>query len=140
MLLLALADAVGWALGVLAGVALALWGIRIVRALARRNVLWWSSVAAPLLLVGPALGLLLGCWLTDHPVLWGQGEDQAPANVAWSIVLFFGVAAALDVTKAFLQSPFFVQQVGIRLPDLVVDAIRYVLYLVTVFVIVGFVW
>lgn len=140
MTILALADVLGWTLGLLAGGVITLWGGRLLRTLARREVLWWSSVAAPLLLVGPALGLLLGCWLTGHPVAWGVEPAHAPANVAWSVLVFFAVAAALDLTKAFLQSPFFVQQVGIRLPDLVIDAVRYVLYLVTVFVIVGLVW
>lgn len=138
--LLALAPGLGWTLGILAGVGLAIYGGRLLRALARREVLWWSSVAAPLLLIGPALGLLLGCWLTEHPLTWGGAPAQVPANVAWSILLFFGVAAVIDITKAFLQSPFVTEQVGVRLPDLVIDAFRYVLYLVTVFVIIVQVW
>src|SRR5690349_12394119 len=81
--LLALAPGLGWTLGVLAGVALAVYGGRILRGLARRGVHWWSSVAAPLLLLGPALGVLLGCWLTGHPLSWGMGVAHAPANVAW---------------------------------------------------------
>ncbi len=137
---LALAPGLGWTIGVLSGVALAVYGGRIVRALARREVPWWSSVAAPLLLVGPALGLLLGCWLAGSPVAWGRGADHAPANVAWSVLLFFAVATIIDLTKAFLQSPFVTQQVGVRLPDLVIDAFRYLLYLATVFAIVGVIW
>ena len=135
-----MARGLGWAVGVLAGLALAFYGGRVLRALARREVLWWSSVAAPLLLVGPALGLLLGCWLTEHPLTWGGSPEQVPADVAWSILLFFGVAAFLDLTKAFLQSPFVTEHVGIRMPDLVLDAFRYVLYLVTIFVIIVQVW
>lgn len=140
MLLLALAPALGWTLGLLAGLGLAFYGGRILRVLARREVPWWGSVAAPLLLVGPALGLLLGCWLAGAPVSSGAGAEHAPANVAWSILLFFGVATVIDLTKAFLQSPFLTQQVGVRLPDLVIDAFRYVLYLVTLFTIVVWVW
>lgn len=140
MLTLALAPGLGWTIGLLSGVALAVYGGRIVRLLAKRAVPWWSSVAAPLLLVGPALGLLLGCWLTGAEVGWGLGKAHAPANVAWSVLLFFGVATVIDLTKAFLQSPFVTEQVGVRLPDLVIDAFRYVLYLATVFAIVGVVW
>lgn len=140
MLLLALAPAVGWTVGILAGLALAFYGGRVLRLLARREVPWWGSVAAPLLLVGPAVGLLLGCWLAGAPVTWGGSPEQVPACIAWSVLLFFGVATVIDLTKAFLQSPFVTQQVGVRLPDLVIDAFRYVLYLVTVFLIVYGVW
>src|SRR5689334_4699614 len=96
--------AVGIGIGVL-GLAL---GASVLRRLARRRVVWWFSVAGPLLSFGPALGLVLGTWLAtgdaDSVWFWTPTPTPWPALLGWSLFLFFGVTALFALVRAFLTS------------------------------------
>jgi small-conductance mechanosensitive channel/CRP-like cAMP-binding protein len=130
----------GWLLGVGVGIAGTLLGFLALRWLLRRQAAWSGSVAAPLLLFGPAVGLLLGSVLGGGPLWFGPGAERAPVNAAWSILAFFGATAVFGVARAFLQSHLVKEELGIRIPGLVLDAARWLLWLVMVFVVVGVIW
>jgi small-conductance mechanosensitive channel/CRP-like cAMP-binding protein len=127
-----------WPIALGLGVVGFLVGLWVLRRLIRRGVPWWSSVAAPLLLFGPALALLGGAR--------GQGLSATPgaehwaANVAWSVLVFFGATAAFGLVRAFLQSRLVVEELGVRIPGLLLDTARYVLWIAMIFVVVGGIW
>jgi small-conductance mechanosensitive channel/CRP-like cAMP-binding protein len=137
------AMSVGWLLGAGIGVLGLAVGVQVLRSLARRRVAWWPSVAGPLLTFGPALGLILGTWFAttdlDRVLFWRVGTAW-PAMVGWSLVLFFGVTAVFAVIRAFLTSRVVVEDIGLRIPQLMLDAVRLVVWVVMVFVIVGAIW
>ena len=135
-----LASSLGWGAGILSALLLVFYGTRLLRALARRQVPWWGSVAGLVLVGGPAVGLLLVCAVDGLPLMWGELPEHLLADCAWSLLIFFGVSTALRLAKAFLTSPFVTQRLGINLSDLVLDAVRYLLLLITIFVIVSVVW
>ena len=135
---------IGWLLGIgIAILGLAL-GVQVLRGLARRRVVWWPSIAGPLLTFGPALGVLLGTWYAtgdvDAVLFWSPTPTPWPALLAWSVVLFFGVTALFALVRAFLTSHVVAEQIGLRIPQLMLDAVRIVIWLVLIFVIVGEIW
>lgn len=125
------------------GLGLLALGIAILRFLARRGVPWWSSLAGPLLTWGPALGLLVGCGLAagsvEDAVFW-SGSAGWPALLGWSLVLFFGVTAAFGLVRAFLASRLVTEEIGLKVPALVLDAARIVLWMTMLVVVVGGIW
>jgi small-conductance mechanosensitive channel/CRP-like cAMP-binding protein len=138
--------------GLLAGIAIALaglaLGVLVLRALARRRVAWWPSLLGPCLAVGPALGLVLGTWIaTGTPSAAGlPGPDGGAVprpwttSLGWSLIVFFGVTGAFSLVRQFLSSALLSEQLGVRIPSLVLDAARYVVGIVMVFVVVGWIW
>ena len=127
-------------LGLLVGIALLGFGVKLLRSLVRAKVAWWPNVAAPLLLYGPALGLLLASWWGGGPVIFGEGEERWLVNVAWSILVFFAATSALSVARKFLQSHVVREELGIRMPELLLDGARYLLWVAMIFVVVGGIW
>jgi small-conductance mechanosensitive channel/CRP-like cAMP-binding protein len=127
-------------LGLAVGLVLLLVGALLLRALVRARALWWSAAAAPLLLFGPAIGLLLGSWWAGGPVLFGGEPDHEIANLAWSVLAFFGATSLLAVVRKFLQSRIVREELGIRVPDLLLDAGRLLLWVAMSFVVVGVIW
>jgi small-conductance mechanosensitive channel/CRP-like cAMP-binding protein len=138
--------------GLFAGIGIALVGLLIgffvLRALARRNVSWWSSLLGPCLAFGPAIGLIAGTWIATGSLaaaeLPGVDGTSAPrpwtTNLGWSLILFFGVTGAFSLVRQFLSSTLLSEQLGVRIPSLVLDAARYVVAIVMVFVVVGWIW
>ena len=135
---------IGWLLGVGIGVLGLAVGVQVLRHLARTGVAWWTSVAGPLLFFGPALGLILGTWFAtgdlDQVLFWTPAPTAWPAMLGWSIVLFFGVTAIFAVVRAFLTSRVVVEEIGLKIPQLVLDAARIVIWVVLLFVVVGEIW
>ena len=133
----------GWLVGVgvsLVGIVL---GQSLLRMLVRLRVPWWSSVAAPLLVFGPALGLLVGTWLhagTTEAVALGGAEAWGAARVAWSLLVFFAAGTLFEMVRAFLASHVVQDELGIRIPSLLFDLARLLLWFVLVFVIIAQIW
>ncbi len=135
----------GWLVGALFGVAGAVLGVLFLRALVRRRARWWRAVAAPLLLFGPAVGLILGSGFSGGPFAFGVEPSGAmgsyiPANVGWSILFFVGATAAYALVRAFLSSQVATEELGLRIPVLLLDAGRWVVWVLALFVVVGVVW
>lgn len=124
----------------LVAVALTLGGAFVLRMLVRKQVPWWPSVAAPLLLWGSAIALLVGAALDGMPLGWGAGADHATANIGWSLLVFFGATAMLGVVRTFLTSRLMTDGLGVQIPDLLLDGARYVLWIAMVFLVVGGIW
>src|SRR5437773_5059497 len=133
----------GWAMGLAVAVVGLFLGLSILRGLARRRLSWWGSLVAPLLLYGPALGLLVAAAVrtgsVEGALYW---EDLSPwsARLAWSLILFFGATALFGFVRAFLTSRFVAVEMGVQIPDLLLDGLRILLMIVMVFVVVGGVW
>jgi len=127
-------------LGLLVGAALTVVGVRLLRSLVRAKVAWWPNVASPLLLYGPALGLLCASWWGGGPVMFGYGEDRWLVNVAWSVLVFFAATSVLAVARKFFQSHVVREELGIKVPDLLLDGARYLLWVAMVFAVVGGIW
>ena len=127
-------------LGLLVGVGLLGVGVKCLRSLVRAKVAWWPHVAAPLLLYGPAIGLLLASSWAGGPVAFGEGADRWHVNLAWSILVFFAVTSIFAVARKFLQSHVVRDELGIVVPDLLLDGARYVLWVSMIFAVVGGIW
>jgi small-conductance mechanosensitive channel/CRP-like cAMP-binding protein len=131
---------IGWLVGAVIGIAGAVLGFLLVRALFRRRAGWWRAVAAPLILFGPAVGLILGSALAGGPWTFGDGIAHAPANVGWSVLLFVGATAVYALVRAFLTSRLVTEELRLRIPTLILDAGRWLVWLAALFVVVGVVW
>ena len=139
-LLAPLASTLGWVSGSVVGVVVLLYALRLLRGMARRRVPWWPSFIGLALSLGPALGLLVSAAAEGRPLGWGSGPEHLASDVAWSLLVFFGVWTGLGLVRAFLTSPFVIQRLGLNLPDLVLDAARYLLLLCTLFFVVAAIW
>lgn len=138
--LLGLVPAGAWALGAAVALLLLWQGVRLLRALARRRVAWWGSVAGLAVVLGPAAGLLVAAAAHGHPLNWGSGPEHVLASSAWSLLVVFGVWSVLGLVRAFLRSPAVGAALGASPPVLVLDAARYLLLLGTLFFVLGVVW
>jgi len=133
----------GIAAGVVVGSIGFVLGALALRALRRRRVPWWGSVAGPLLTLGPAAGLVVAAGVSAgtldsvHP--WSESPPW-PALLAWSLILFFTVTSIVGFVRAFLMSKVVTQEIGLKIPTLLLDAGRVVLWMVMVFVVVGGIW
>ncbi len=134
-----IAMALGWLTGLGIGVGGLVAGVMTVRFLAARRVPWWTSVAAPLLLFGPAIGLILGTWWSGGGLMWGSDSPWA-ANVGWSLLFFFGATTVYSLFRAFLESRIVQEELGIKIPVLLLDSARWILWFIMLFVIVGAIW
>jgi small-conductance mechanosensitive channel/CRP-like cAMP-binding protein len=118
-------------------------GALLLRALARRGAPWWGSVAGPLLSIGPAIGLVVAAGISagtlDSVLPWSESPPW-PTLVAWSLVLFFGVTSLAGFVREFLMSRLVTEEIGLRIPTLLLDAGRIVVWMVMVFVVVGGIW
>jgi small-conductance mechanosensitive channel/CRP-like cAMP-binding protein len=130
----------GWQQGILVGVALTAVGVLGLRALLRRRVPWAANVAAPLVLFGPAIGLVLGAFAGGAPL--GFWDPAAPwaTKIGWGILVFFGAVAVAGVARSFLQSRMVTEELGLKIPALLLDTARWVLWIVMLFVVVGGIW
>ncbi len=134
---------VGWLIGLGVGIAGLVLGQGILRALVRLRVPWWSSVAGGLLALGPAAGLLVGAWLAvgkAEAVAFGSGDAHLAARAGWSLVLFFSATTVYGLVRSFLSSRLAQEELGIRIPHLIFDAGRLLLWIAMVFVVVVTVW
>jgi len=133
----------GVAAGLVVGAIGLVAGVLFLRSLARRGVPWWGSLAGPLLSIGPAVGLIVAAAVEEGslgPVLPWSEDPPWPALVAWSLVIFFGVTSVVGLVRAFLLSHVVTEEIGIRIPKLLLDAGRVVLWMAMVFVVVGGIW
>ncbi|MFM8979899.1 MAG: cyclic nucleotide-binding domain-containing protein, partial [Planctomycetia bacterium] len=135
-----LVSGTAWAVGALVAVTVLWSGVRLLRGLARRRVAWWGSVAGLALVLGPALGLLVAALVHGHPLQWGSEPEHVLASSAWSLLVFFGAWSVLGLVRAFLRSPAVGAALGASPPVLVLDAVRYLLLLGTLFFVLGVVW
>lgn len=140
LLPLGMVPAGAWSVGALVAVLLLWQGVRALRALARRRVAWWGSVAGLALVLGPAAGLLAAAAAGGLPLQWGSEPGHVLANSAWSLLVVFGVWSLLGLVRSFLRSPAVGRALGASPPVLVLDAIRYLLLLGTLFFVLGVVW
>jgi small-conductance mechanosensitive channel len=134
---------IGWLLGLGVGIAGLVIGQGILRTLVRLRVPWWPSVAGGLLVLGPAAGLLVGAWVsagTTGAVAFGSGDATVPARLGWSLVLFFAASTAYGLVRSFLSSRLAQEELGIRIPGLIFDAGRLLLWIAMVFVVIVTVW
>jgi small-conductance mechanosensitive channel/CRP-like cAMP-binding protein len=129
----------GWTLGALVGGVLTVAGVLALRTLVRRQVPWWPAVAGPLLLFGPAIGLILGTWREGGPLLFGRGAPVT-TNAGWGILVFFGAASVFGIVRSFLQSRIVTEELGIKIPDLLLDGARWIFWMLMLFVVVGLIW
>lgn len=127
-------------LGLLVGLVLLGVGVKFLRSLVRANVAWWPSVAVPLLLYGPAIGMLLASAWAGGPVFFGAGEERWLVNLAWSILVFFAATSVFSVVRKFLQSNVVREELDILVPELLLDAARYLLWVGMIFFVVGGIW
>jgi small-conductance mechanosensitive channel/CRP-like cAMP-binding protein len=132
-----------WLVGVAVGLA-GLWiGAQILRFLAVRRVAWWASAAGPLLTWGPAFGLIAASALAARSwsdALFWSDEARWPALLGWSLVLFFGVTSLFGLVRSFLTSHLVTEEIGLKIPALVLDGARIVLWIAMVFVVVAGIW
>src|SRR5688500_17785820 len=102
----------GWQQGVLVAVALTVVGALALRALVRRQVPWWPSVAGALLLFGPAVGLIVGAWAAGAPFFFGAAAGW-PTNIGWGILVFVGATSIFGLVRSFLQSRLMTEEFGV---------------------------
>jgi len=133
----------GWLVGVGVGLVGIVIGQALLRTLVRLRVPWWPSVAAPLLLFGPAIGMIVGTWLHAgelSAVSLGGADAWDTAKVGWSLLVFLAANTAFDLVRAFLSSHVVQDELGIRIPSLLFDLARLVLWVVLVFAIIAQIW
>jgi small-conductance mechanosensitive channel/CRP-like cAMP-binding protein len=129
----------GWQQGLLIGLGLLVIGVLALRTLVRRQVPWWPSVATPLLVFGPAVGTIVGAWASGAPLLFGR-ESGWPTNVAWGVLVFVGATALFGLVRAFLESRIVKEELGFKIPALLLDAARWIFWITMIFVVVGGIW
>ncbi len=132
-----------WLIGIGVGLLGVVIGQAILRMLVRLRVPWWGSVAAPLLIVGPAIGILVGTWLHagDLGAVALGGEDAwTAAKIGWSIVVFLAANTVFEIVRAFLASHVVQDELGLRIPSLLFDLARLILWVIVVFVIISRIW
>jgi small-conductance mechanosensitive channel len=130
----------GWFVEAGVALVLVLLGAWTLRSLARARVAWWPSVAPLLLTIGPAAVLVLGGWAQGGPLLFAPDSEHWRANLGWSLFVFCGATAVLGVVRAFLLSRTVQHELGVRIPSLLLDALRILLWVVLLFVVVGGIW
>jgi small-conductance mechanosensitive channel/CRP-like cAMP-binding protein len=133
----------GWVLGLAVALAGIVLGQAILRTLVRLKVPWWGSVAAPLLVFGPAIGLLVGTWVhagDASAVALGGEATWLGARIGWSLLVFFAADAAFDLVRAFLSSRVVQEEFGLRIPSLLFDLTRLILWILLVFAIISRIW
>src|SRR5688500_6541389 len=107
-----------WLQGLLVGTAATVAGVLALRVLVRRQVPWWPSVAAPLRLFGPAVGLIVGAWAAGAPLaFWDPGATWS-TKIGWGILVFFGATAVIGLVRSFLQSRIVTEELALRIPAL----------------------
>ncbi len=133
---------IGWLAGFGIGVLGLVLGLFAIRFLVRRRVSWWQPLLGPALSLGPALGLVLGPWIGTGDPSWSVfGEPKAvAANLGWSLVVFFGATSLFGFVRVLVSSSLFTEQLGIRIPTLLLDSLRYLVWIVMVFVVIGGIW
>lgn len=132
-----------WLIGIGVGLLGVVIGQAILRMLVRLRVPWWGSVAAPLLIVGPAIGILVGTWLHagDLGAVALGGEDAwTAAKIGWSIVVFLAANTVFEIVRAFLASHVVQDELGLKIPSLLFDLARLILWVIVVFVIISRIW
>lgn len=133
----------GWLIGIGVGLAGVVVGQAILRMLVRLRVPWWGSVAAPLLILGPAIGLLVGTWFQAGDIgaiSFGGDDAWTAAKIGWSVVVFLAANTAFEIVRAFLASHVVQDELGLKIPSLLFDLARLILWVVVVFVIISRVW
>jgi small-conductance mechanosensitive channel/CRP-like cAMP-binding protein len=128
-----------WLGGLAIGAGGTLLGAFVLRTLWRRRVPWWRSLAAPLLLFGPALGLVFGTWSAGGEFTWGR-DSAWTTNLGWSLLFFVGATTVFELVRDFLESRVVAEQMGLKIPVLILDVIRWLLWIGMLFVVVGAVW